>query len=202
MINITSKLKREYTISIGERDKLHMYNNIDKILLNSSGGIVAFNIKASNTILEAEELSRLESYGVKMNLDFKNITKTINLNAKEIKKVIEPEIVEKEQQKVMVYKKIIRSGQTEVFKDGIILAENINETGRVESHSGVIVLKKNFGVINVVGGSILIDPAKNYGEIHINGIDITESLMQNEEIKNSNRVLIEKTEEEIKYEIY
>lgn len=202
MINITSKIRREYTITLGERDKVHMFNNIEKILSNNKNGTIVFNINAPRVYIEEEELVKMESYGVKINAVFANIAKVISANAIEQKRAIQPEIKEQKNSKVKVYKKIIRSGQTEVFKDGIILAENINKTGRVESYGGIVVLKKNFGVINVVDGSLIIDPNKNHGEIYMDGVDITGSLMENEEIKNASRVLIEKTQQDIKYEIY
>lgn len=202
MINITSKVRKEYTITLGERDKLHMFNNIEKILTNNNSGTIVFNINAPRVYLEDEELAKMEKYAVKINAVFANFAQVINPDAIEQKRAIQPEIKEEKSSKVRVYKKIIRSGQTEVFKDGIILAENINKTGKVESYSGIVVLKKNFGTINVKGGSLIIDPGKNHGEIYMDGVDITGSLMENEEIKNASRVLIEKTQQDIKYEIY
>ena len=211
MISINSKTTKSYDITLTDKDKAYLIKNIETIIVNNPKAHFFFNVKSEDASLTEEELEELMSLNVSMELDFVNVKKIVgNKREEKIECLTEVEESQEEiEEETMdcveqgnIFKKTIRSGQEEKFNKSVILTENINETAKVISMSSLVLLKNNYGKIILEGGSLLITPSNNYGEIIVNDMDISEYLRDNEEIANSSRVLIEKDESEIKYEIY
>lgn len=213
MISISSKTTKIYDITLTDKDKSYLVKNIGTIIVNNPKADFFFNIKSEDASLTEEELEELMSLNVPMELNFVNVKKVVGKKGetlsdpvgvdKEVEEAIElKEEVEIFAEEGIVFKKTIRSGQEKKFSKSVILTENINETAKVISMSSLVLLKNNYGKIILDGGSLLITPSNNYGEIIVNDMDISEYLRDNEEIANSSRVLIERDDTEIKYEIY